>query len=640
MKRALSFILALTLAFALFPTFAYASTTEETPYNWEPIVFDFRKPTVSDFGGNNYLNGAETYIGANWTAITYKDWSGLLDGTIGKQQVSVGGSGDAVYIALVTTDEFVEKNKSTFMFGLDVPESGIFNISTGVYNSGSGATAAAVMKNLTKETDIEIGDVENVKENGSAEDNDKGGGPKNRQFSNGVGIPVAETTNWDTAQNSYDIDNQFELTITKNAAYSFFVHYLTFTPSTINSATVTVDTETEYEIGAVITPTVSLNVEGIGNKVYSDLDMAGIVLGVKEDNAGVTVENNVYKATKSGELTFTPTVTVNGQTHEAAPVTITVAAEPEEDEELSGAFDDAVVGSAPTDYIAPSVDVIEATGVVGNIVPVSGGAYKITAAETDNEKGNFLYWKKAMTVNEKIVSFDREFNYVPESEGRNILVAVYEGDVNSTAPKCYNANGQYLRDAQPIDADLPSMAGYGKAYKWEQYGDTNVWVAQYEAETPIADIDVEVKGDNTSGGGTNLAYGASVTCTATGKNFKCWKKAGEIVSCDSIYTFKAWEDCTVEAIYEADVHYTGSKLKIIIDSFTAGDETGVMAEFLGLGNNVVEKGIMFGNNRIAMTTVGNQFSVIADEPGTYKGYVIVEETDGLKLITDGFYEHN
>ena len=68
-----------------------------------------------------------------------------------------------------------------------------------------------------------------------------------------------------------------------------------------------------------------------------------------------------------------------------------------------------------------------------------------------------------------------------------------------------------------------------------------------------------------------------------------------------------------------------------------------MAEFLGLGDNVVEKGIMFvdsekNENRIAMTTVGNQFSVIADEEGTYKGYVIVKETDGLiKLITDGSY---
>ena len=63
-----------------------------------------------------------------------------------------------------------------------------------------------------------------------------------------------------------------------------------------------------------------------------------------------------------------------------------------------------------------------------------------------------------------------------------------------------------------------------------------------------------------------------------------------------------------------------------------------MAEFLGFGNNVVEKGIIFNDNRIAMTTVGNQFSVIADEEGTYKGYAIVgNTTDGYTLITDGEY---
>ncbi|MBQ6698571.1 MAG: hypothetical protein IJN09_05965, partial [Oscillospiraceae bacterium] len=320
-------------------------------------------------------------------------------------------------------------------------------------------------------------------------------------------------------------------------------------------------------------------------------------------------------------------------------------AEPEQDEELSDAFDDAVIGAVPNDYIAPSVDAIDATGIVGEPVPVSGGAYAITAPETAGERGNFLYWKKAMTTNEKIVSFEREFNYVPESKGRNILVAVYEGDVTSTDAKCYNANGQYLPTATPVEADLPSMAGYGKAKAWAQYGNTNVYVAQYEAVTPIADINVTVIGENTSGGGRNLAYGASVTCTATGENFKCWKKTyadstAKIVSRDAEYNFKAWEDCTVEAVYGANVNYTGSTLKIIIDSFTAGDETGVMAEFLGLGNNVVEKGIMFEDNRIAMTTVGNQFSIIADAEGTYKGYVIVEETDGLKLITDGEYEHN
>ena len=72
-------------------------------------------------------------------------------------------------------------------------------------------------------------------------------------------------------------------------------------------------------------------IEGVGNKTYSDLDMAGITLGVKEAVDGVTVENNAFTATKAGNITFTPTVHVNGKTHEAAPVTVTVAAEPEED---------------------------------------------------------------------------------------------------------------------------------------------------------------------------------------------------------------------------------------------------------------------------------------------------------------------
>jgi len=360
-------------------------------------------------------------------------------------------------------------------------------------------------------------------------------------------------------------------------------------------------------------------------------------------NDCVTVSNDgTITAVKPGKAMVT--MMASDSTVVAAnPYTVEITVLSAEDEELSGSFDDAVVGSVPSDYIAPTVTTIEAEGIVGTPVPVSGGAYKITAAETSESKGNFLYWKKAMTVNEKIVSFGREFNYVPEGNERNILVAVYEGDVSLISPKCYNANGQYLPGTTPVEADLPSMAGYGKACAWAEYRDTNVYVAQYEAENPIADIDVTVNGENTSGGGTNLAYGAEVTCTATGENFKCWKKTygdgtAKIVSTEAVYKFNAWEDCMVEAIYEENVHYTGPKMKIIIDNFVAGDETGVMAEFLGFDNNVVEKGIMFNDNRIAMTTVGNQFSVIADEEGTYKGYAIVgNATDGYTLITDGEY---
>ena len=361
----------------------------------------------------------------------------------------------------------------------------------------------------------------------------------------------------------------------------------------------------------------------------ADASPATVEYSVEGDCVSVSADG-IITASKAGTATVTMTETAN-----AAPVANPYEVEikvVKQDEALTNAFDDAAEGSVPEDYIAPTVDAIDAEGLLADPVPVAGGAYKLEAAAEAGERGAFLYWKKAMGLNEKIVSFENVFNYVPESTGRNILVAVYEGDVTSTSPKCYNANGQYLKGAQPIAANLPSMAGYGKAVAWAQYKNTNVFVAQYELEEPAKNITVTVDSEE----GT-YAYGETVTCTATEENFKCWKKDGKIVSVKSTYTFKAWEDCTVEAVYEDDVYYTGSTMKIIIDSFTAGDEIGVMAEFIGFVNNVVEKGIMVDGNRIAMTTVGNQFSVIADEAGEYVGYAIIRVGDELKLITEGSF---
>ena len=59
--------------------------------------------------------------------------------------------------------------------------------------------------------------------------------------------------------------------------------------------------------------------------------------------------------------------------------------------------------------------------------------------------------------------------------------------------------------------------------------------------------------------------------------------------------------------------------------------------FIGFGGEVVEKGIMLGTNKIPMTTGKTQFSIIADEEGTYKGYAIVRNGESFILITDGEY---
>ena len=52
---------------------------------------------------------------------------------------------------------------------------------------------------------------------------------------------------------------------------------------------------------------------------------------------------------------------------------------------------------------------------------------------------------------------------------------------------------------------------------------------------------------------------------------------------------------------------------------------------------VFEKGIMYNNNKIAMTGEGNQFTVTADMKGTYIGYAILKNGDAYTLLTDGEY---
>ena len=207
-----------------------------------------------------------------------------------------------------------------------------------------------------------------------------------------------------------------------------------------------------------------------------------------------------------------------------------------------------------------------------------------------------------METKKRIISFNNIItDYVPAEEGRNYLIAVYEGDITDTTNEYYNLNGQLI--AKQADApSYPSIPGLGTAEEWEPCGG-NIFVAKYASTTRKA---VRI----TAGGNCKLdkaayAYGDLVTCTANGEGkFKCWKKNGEIVSVDEAYSFNAWEDCNVEAVYE-NYTYNGSNMNILIDSFTVDNNvTGVMAEFIGFeSENVVEKGIKFTdseNNEIKL----------------------------------------
>ena len=257
-----------------------------------------------------------------------------------------------------------------------------------------------------------------------------------------------------------------------------------------------------------------------------------------------------------------------------------------------------------------------------------GETCEVTAPEAP-EGYSFLYWAKGATMEKKqIVSYSQSFDYLP-SEGANYLIAVYKKDSAEAVTKneYYNANGQLL-----TDATLPSMAGYGKATGWKEYGN-GVFVAQYDDLKSDIPVTVDGKTDY-------YAYGDTVNCVASapeGKKFMYWVKDNEIVSVSPTYSFSAWKKSTVEAVYgDEDLSFSKSMRKIVLGTFASGDYNAVMAEFIGF-SDALEKGIMFGNRKIPMKSNKTQFTLTNDleDVSEIKGYAIVKAGNELKLICDG-----
>ena len=392
---------------------------------------------------------------------------------------------------------------------------------------------------------------------------------------------------------------------------------------------------TSLDVSTAPTTTVSAKVSGTTNEVninrtLTDMPAEGLTYKSTNEAVAKVDASGTVTAVGAGEAKIWAESKDGLVKSNEVTITVTAPAEPEDDKALSDAFD--VKEETVNTYVESTVTgITEDTTIQAE--KNSNGTFTLTAPET-KENAKFLYWAKGMTNAKKIVSFDNKLSdYMPEEDGKNYLIAVYEGDISDTA-EYYNANGQ--RIATGTEPALPSMAGYGKASGWKKYGETNIYVAEYEGKTQPDNVTVTVDGNEQT-----VPYGTKITCTAdsTKENFKCWTKSDingktEIVSANETYSFKAWENCTVNAIYE-DHTYNGDRFKIIIDTFTAGDVTAIMAEFIGL-DNAVEKGIMYNGTKIAMTKPGNQFTVTADEGGTFKGYAIVgNATDGYTMITDG-----
>jgi len=405
-----------------------------------------------------------------------------------------------------------------------------------------------------------------------------------------------------------------------------------YTESVVNTAAVTdaIDTLADgvTKVGEVDTWGNSKSSMEIGNVTLSGGSDKEYIVLMRSERPGAIADGESSSATVSQDrirmlgLTFTPT---------------------DANTMANAAFD---ATEAAASYEAPTVTGIGTDNAVISPADNGDGSFTLTAPDKDTNGNAFLCWIKGMETkdNKQIISFEKKLTYYPETTGVNYLIAVYD-DYAPTTAEFYNRNGQLITtETQP---ESVSMAGYGSTTNWNQYGTTNIYVAKYDSEDPVA-VTVTVNGTETT-----YKYGDEVKCTSAATNFRYWTKTvngvKEIVSTNAEYVFNAWEDCTVEAVCGGDeISLTNDMRKIILGNYTAGDESVIMAEFIGF-DDAVEKGIeittstygsawSYATQRIAMTSNKTQFA-IANDSGSAKsvtGYAIVKDGNGGYIeVTDG-----
>ncbi len=277
----------------------------------------------------------------------------------------------------------------------------------------------------------------------------------------------------------------------------------------------------------------------------------------------------------------------------------------------------------------------------------------ITYTAPEKEGYTFLYWAQGMGEFKKIASYDEKLS-VKAEKGPMWLTAVY-ADNNSAKTDVifYNANGDEISRSQYNENDaimlpaLPSLAGFDAATGWTLDADGETYTADDEvrasgklmrfvaeySDEPSESFEITVIGGTADN--ATPAYGETVTVTAPARKnntgmqlFNYWERDGEVVSFDRSYSFKAWKDTTVTAVYNDYTPVAKTVRKIILGTRLVGGETAAVAEFIGI-SDVVEKGILFGTDidnathKISMKTEGDTFSVIDDVSGEAIGYAIL-----------------
>lgn len=150
MKKALSFILAFTLAFALLPTFAFAVDMEPAETTGTQFSIDFADATAESIaalvaysGDRKLIKQGATFEGTNWKFFTTASTSIYYNNNA--TNITYYNSSANKRILLELSSAEIEKKNNTARIDFTVPTTGYYDISGKSWHGGSGGKAEVII---------------------------------------------------------------------------------------------------------------------------------------------------------------------------------------------------------------------------------------------------------------------------------------------------------------------------------------------------------------------------------------------------------------------------------------------------------------------------------------------------------------
>ncbi|MBQ9984920.1 MAG: hypothetical protein IJP38_01260 [Oscillospiraceae bacterium] len=271
---------------------------------------------------------------------------------------------------------------------------------------------------------------------------------------------------------------------------------------------------------------------------------------------------------------------------------------------------------------------IEGNKVAPNTVANLERGASVTVTAPAVEDYIFVGWVRGAADSGRLVKTDATYSFTALTN--TMLTAVYE----PTAEKAYyNWDGAFLGTAEPAN---PTMFGYHFKNWAENTELENLvrYIAQYEQQDGDTKYTVTVDSEIINEQGGSYLYDAEVTLTSDSEVY--WYRDEVQVAYGKEYTFNVWDDTTVST---SDSGSTGPMLYL-------DDEVGsyYMVEYDAAGYDIVEVGILFGNN--ANITVNScdekmnsqrnlsrgQFAADAGKNTVARGYLIYKDSGEYKVI--------